>query len=191
VRTRKEASETLLVRDFAHLFNGTLVPAEAFSRFGLPDYRLFLRGDEMDFLHRVLRGGGLVLTVTACAFCHPSGMPEAVPVFGGLLHAVVPPEPAKQFYFFRNRGYLLRRHRLYAQALHDLLRYGWYFLILRRGDRHGLHRWLRLMALGMHEDFRPCSVIEKEEPVGQQGRMREATAPARNAAHLQPGDLDA
>jgi rhamnopyranosyl-N-acetylglucosaminyl-diphospho-decaprenol beta-1,3/1,4-galactofuranosyltransferase len=57
-----------LVRHFAHLFNGTLVRAEAFARFGIPDYRLFLRGEEIDFLHRVRRGGGLIMTVTNGGF---------------------------------------------------------------------------------------------------------------------------
>jgi rhamnopyranosyl-N-acetylglucosaminyl-diphospho-decaprenol beta-1,3/1,4-galactofuranosyltransferase len=191
VRTREEASATPVVPDFAHLFNGTLVPAEAFSRFGIPDYRLFLRGDEIDFLHRVLRGGGRVLTITASAFLHPSGLPEAVPVCGGLLHAVVPVEPAKRFHFFRNRGYLLRRHRLYAQALHDLLRYGWYFLIRRRGDLHGLRRWWHLLSLGMREDFRPYDPPRDAGLERNAGRLLEAAAPAGPATRLRPGDLDA
>jgi rhamnopyranosyl-N-acetylglucosaminyl-diphospho-decaprenol beta-1,3/1,4-galactofuranosyltransferase len=165
VTTRDGMMGIPLIRQFAHLFNGTLVCAEAFARFGIPDYRLFLRGDEIDFLHRVRRGGGLVLTVTDAAFCHPSGAPETVPLLQGRLHAVVPPDPRRQFYFFRNRGYLVRRHKLLAQALHDVLRYALYFLVIRRGDWSGLHRWYRLSLAGFMEDFRAMELTEGDGAV--------------------------
>ena len=154
--TRSEVGEAgAPLRRTAHLFNGALVRADALSRYGIPDYRLFLRGDETDFLFRVLRGGGVVVTLPEVAFRHPSGDGDKVRLLGGMLHAVVPPDPSKQFYFFRNRGYVLRRHRLAAQALHDAVRYSLYFLWVRRGDFRGFARWGRTMALGMREDFRP------------------------------------
>lgn len=161
------------LRRTAHLFNGALIRAEAFSRFGIPDYRLFLRGDETDFLFRVLRGGGQVLTLPEVAFRHPSGNGDKVRLLGGLLHAVVPPDPGKQFYFFRNRGYLLRRHRLVMQALHDAARYSLYFLWVHRGDFRGLARWCRIVALGMREDFRPYRAEEEGGgPVAAERRLK-------------------
>lgn len=161
------------LRQTAHLFNGALIRAEAFSRFGIPDYRLFLRGDETDFLFRVLRGGGQVLTLPEVAFRHPSGDGDKVRLLGGLLHAVVPPDPGKQFYFFRNRGYLLQRHRLVMQALHDVVRYSLYFLWVRRGDFRGLARWYRIVALGMREDFRPYRAEEEGGgPVAAERRLK-------------------
>jgi rhamnopyranosyl-N-acetylglucosaminyl-diphospho-decaprenol beta-1,3/1,4-galactofuranosyltransferase len=155
--TRREVGQAggPVLRRQAHLFNGALIRTDAFSRFGIPDYRLFLRGDETDFLFRVLRGGGEVLTLPEVAFRHPSGDGDRTRLLGGLLHAVVPPDPGKRFHFFRNRGYVLRRHRLVMQALHDVVRYPLYFLWARRGDFHGLARWCRAVALGMREDFRP------------------------------------
>jgi rhamnopyranosyl-N-acetylglucosaminyl-diphospho-decaprenol beta-1,3/1,4-galactofuranosyltransferase len=160
------------VRRQAHLFNGALVRAEAFSRFGIPDYRLFLRGDETDFLFRVLRGGGQVLTLPGVAFRHPSGDADRVRLLGGRLHAVVPPDPGKRFHFFRNRGYVLRRHGLVLQALHDAVRYPLYFLWVRRGDFRGLARWGRAVALGMREDFRPYRPEEEgDEPVAAARRL--------------------
>jgi rhamnopyranosyl-N-acetylglucosaminyl-diphospho-decaprenol beta-1,3/1,4-galactofuranosyltransferase len=191
MHTRGEIAEARLVRQFAHLFNGALVRAESFARFGIPDYRLFLRGDEIDFLNRVLRGGGHVLTVTDVAFRHPSSACEAVPVLGGLLHAVVPPDPGKQFHFFRNRGYLLRRHRLYAQALHDVLRYGWYFLVARRGDWRGFGGWCRLLALGAREEFRPYRPPPEDEgmePAPGGPRARPCAAPHPGGAPPGPAD---
>jgi rhamnopyranosyl-N-acetylglucosaminyl-diphospho-decaprenol beta-1,3/1,4-galactofuranosyltransferase len=172
ITTRGDMAGIPLVRQFAHLFNGTLVRADAFARFGIPDYRLFLRGDEIDFLHRVRRGGGLILTVTAAGFRHPSGAAETVPLVDGRLHAVMPPDPRRQFYFFRNRGYLVRRHRLAAQALHDILRYPLLFLVVRRGDWRGLRRWWRLTLAGVREDFR---ALEHFEDAGTaQPRLRAA-----------------
>jgi rhamnopyranosyl-N-acetylglucosaminyl-diphospho-decaprenol beta-1,3/1,4-galactofuranosyltransferase len=171
--TRREVGEIAgPVRRQAHLFNGALVRAEAFSRYGIPDYRLFLRGDETDFLLRVLRGGGQVLTLPEVAFRHPSGDGDRVRLLGGRLHAVVPPDPGKQFHFFRNRGYVLRRHGLVLQALHDAVRYPLYFLWVRRGDFRGLARWCRAMALGMREDFRPYRPeAEGAKPVAAARRL--------------------
>lgn len=68
ITTRDGMAGFPLVRHFAHLFNGTLARAEAFARFGIPNYRLFMPGDEIDFLHRVRRGGGLIMTMTDAGF---------------------------------------------------------------------------------------------------------------------------
>jgi len=151
---REDLSLEEVIEDFAHLFNGALVRAEAFGRYGLPDYRLFFRGDEVDFLHAVRRGGGRVVTFGSVGFLHPSGAPEVVPVVPGRLYAVVPTGDLKQFYFYRNRGYLVRRHRLVRQGLSDLIRYPLYFLVKRRGDWAGLARWAALTWRGATEDFR-------------------------------------
>jgi len=179
--TRSDMAGVRHLRDFAHLFNGALVRAETFARFGIPDYRLFVRGDEIDFLHRVRRKGGLVLTLTEVAFRHPSGAADIVPLLGGRLHAVVPPDRRKRLHFFRNRGYLLRRHRLVRQALHDVVRYSLYFLLVRRGDWRGLGEWWRLTRNGFREDFRPCESPPGEiaVPVRLAPATSETTAPPR------------
>lgn len=54
-----------------HLFNGLLIRAQAIFRIGLPDLRLFIRGDEIDFLHlgRAARAGA----------CRPHDRPGAAP----------------------------------------------------------------------------------------------------------------
>jgi len=170
---------------FAHLFNGALIRAEAFSRFGVPDYRLFLRGDEVDFLHSVCRGGGLVTTLTSVGFRHPSGQAETVPILGGRLHTVVPVGDFKQFHFFRNRGYLVRRHRLVRHALSDAMRYPWYYLVVRKGDWRGLMRWLGLSVRGFRGDFRPYAPAASEAdagPVGQPSAARDGRKPLSGPA---------
>lgn len=151
--TRAALTRHGVVEGFAHLFNGALVRASAFERFGMPDFRLFLRGDEVDFLHRMRRGGGVILSLPEVGFLHPPGAPETHPILGGALNAVMPGDPAKQYYFFRNRGYLVRQHRLVLHLVSDLVRYPYHFLVTRRGDVAGLVRWIGLGAQGWRQVF--------------------------------------
>lgn len=167
VTERHDLAGRHVIKHFAHLFNGALIKAETFARFGVPDYRLFVRGDEVDFLHRVRRGGGLVATIPDIGFRHPPGTPETFPIMSGRLHAVVPVERFKQYHFFRNRGYVLRRHKLVLQALSDVVRYPWHYLVARGGDWEGFRWWLDLMIQGWREDFRPCEL--EPPPTSMQG----------------------
>jgi rhamnopyranosyl-N-acetylglucosaminyl-diphospho-decaprenol beta-1,3/1,4-galactofuranosyltransferase len=154
-RCRRAVQAMPIIGGFAHLFNGALLSAEACRKFGVPDYRLFIRGDEVDFMNRVRRGGGRILTLTSVGFRHPSGSPETEPLLGGYLNAVLPKGDLKQFYFFRNRGYLVREHRLLTQFCSDLIRYPVYFLLKRNGDWRGLAWWIRLTIRGFRRDFTP------------------------------------
>ena len=160
LRRRADLAGLDRIERFAHLFNGALLSAAAFERFGVPDPRLFIRGDEVDFLHRVRRGGGRILTLTGTAFRHPSGQPETEAILGGYLNAVCPEGELKQFYFFRNRGYLVREHRLLLQLCSDLVRYPVFYLLNRRGDWRGLLRWGRLTWRGISGDFTPFTPAE-------------------------------
>lgn len=132
----------------AHLFNGAFVPAATFIRYGLPDLRLYLRGDEVDFLYRVLGGGGRVATSPKLRVTHPSGVPEAKEIFGGRLMAIDPGEGVKRELTFRNRGHIFRTHRMHLRLVLDAARYALYFLIVRRGDVAGYGEWLRLTWRG-------------------------------------------
>jgi rhamnopyranosyl-N-acetylglucosaminyl-diphospho-decaprenol beta-1,3/1,4-galactofuranosyltransferase len=81
---------------FAHLFNGALVSAAAFRQVGLPDPRFFLRGDEVEFLQRLLRAGLRVRTDAAARFLHPSSTAEINPIMFGLFYAVEPSTELKR-----------------------------------------------------------------------------------------------
>lgn len=155
IRRRDEAVSIGCFPQFAHLFNGALVRADAFERYGLPRYELFFRGDETDFLFRLKRDGARFATICAVAFLHPSGAPDTVPIMGGRFHAVIPASPFARFYFHRNRGNLLREFGLAKAALFDIIRYGWVFLITRRGDWGGLVDWLTAVRLGWKRQFTP------------------------------------
>ncbi|MCZ0738385.1 glycosyltransferase [Phreatobacter sp. AB_2022a] len=155
IRRRDEAVALGSFPQFAHLFNGALVCADTFERHGLPRYELFFRGDETDFLFRLNRGGAKFVTTCEVAFLHPSGGPDTVPIMRGRFHAVIPASPFARYYFHRNRGNLLREFGLAKAALFDLIRYGWAFLITRRGDWAGFANWLATVRLGWKRQFLP------------------------------------
>lgn len=145
---RADVQRRPVIAGQAHLFNGALMPAATFHRFGVPDTRLFIRGDEVDFMLRVMRGGGAVETLTTVTARHPSGMQEAMPVLGGLLLAAVPPDDLRRGMMFRNRAHVARLHRRWPMLAIDVLRYGAFFLARRRPDWAGWRHWLASSARG-------------------------------------------
>jgi len=141
------------VEGFAHLFNGTLIRADLFRRIGLPDARFFIRGDEVEFLFRARRAGVRIVLDTEAHFLHPGSHPDIHPILGGRFYAVVPQEANKQFYQFRNRGYIFRRYGMWGWLAADMVRYGYYFLVSRRADVGGLARWASATGCGIRGRF--------------------------------------
>ncbi len=141
------------VPGFAHLFNGALIGAGLFRRIGLPDPRFFIRGDEVEFLFRARRAGARIVLDTAAHFLHPGSQAEIHPILLGRFYAVVPRETGKQFYQFRNRGYIFSRYGMWAWLAADLVRYGCYFMITRRADVAGLARWAAATTCGVRGRF--------------------------------------
>lgn len=133
--------ETFLPRA-AHLFNGLLLRGTVLFRTGVPDLRLFIRGDEIDFLHRLRRAKVAFGTTVAARFTHPSSNNELHPVFGGLLHVVYPEARWKRRTQYRNRAYNYVAHQQYLILVADLVRYPYFFLFARRFDLAGLREWL-------------------------------------------------
>jgi len=143
-----ELADVARVRGFAHLFNGALIAASAFETVGLPDERLVIRGDEVDFMLRVRRAGLLVVTDCRTQFLHPGSGPEIHPILGGRFYAVVPPDPLKRAYQFRNRGWIFSRHGMLLWLLADHVRYACWF-ILNAHDPAGYAEWLRYTWRGV------------------------------------------
>lgn len=133
----------------AHLFNGLLIRAQAIFKVGLPDLRLFIRGDEIDFLYRMRRAGLRFATTPAVAFAHPSSNHELFPVFNGRLHVVYPGAAWKRRNQYRNRGYNFLRNKEFVLIAVDFVRYPYFFLVIRRGDIAGLVEWFGCMWRGM------------------------------------------
>ncbi len=149
---RTEANLPDLMPNIAHLFNGALFRASTLDAVGVPDLRLFFRGDETELHRRLLRSGLPFGTCLHAVYLHPQGGDEFKPILGGRMHAQYPDNPTKRFFTYRNRGYLQSQPGMRKLLLQEWLRYGWYFLISQR-DPAGLREWIRLRRLGRREMF--------------------------------------
>lgn len=136
----------------ASLFNGALFRAETLSAVGVPDFRLFMRGDEVELHRRLTRSGLAFGTCLDTVYLHPCGTAEFEPILGGRMHAQYPRDPAKRFFTYRNRGYLQSQPGMRKLVLQEWLRFLWYFLITK-GDVAGLVEWFRLRRQGRREHF--------------------------------------
>ncbi|MGI5503662.1 galactofuranosyltransferase GlfT1 [Lentzea sp. CA-135723] len=136
----------------ASLFNGALFRATTLDVVGVPDYRLFFRGDEVEVHRRLVRSGLPFGTSLKVAYVHPDGSDEFKPMLGGRFHAQDPENPIKRYYTYRNRGYLLAQPGMRKLGLLELFRFGLYFLGVRK-DPKAFVEWLKLVRLGRREQF--------------------------------------
>jgi rhamnopyranosyl-N-acetylglucosaminyl-diphospho-decaprenol beta-1,3/1,4-galactofuranosyltransferase len=141
-----------LLPGIAALFNGALFRAATLDAVGVPDLRLFVRGDEVELHRRLVRSGLPFGTALAASYLHPLGTDDLKPMLGGRLHAQHPDDPVKRYYTYRNRGYLVSRPGMRRVGLLELPRFAWFFLVTRR-DPRGLAEWLRLRRRGRAERF--------------------------------------
>ncbi|MGE0214128.1 galactofuranosyltransferase GlfT1 [Mycolicibacterium sp.] len=141
-----------LLAGIASLFNGALFAASTLEAVGVPDLRLFIRGDETELHRRLLRSGLPFGTCLQTSYLHPCGTEEFKPILGGRMHAQYPDNPSKRFFTYRNRGYLQSQPGMRKLVLQEWLRFGWYFVVARR-DPAGLVEWIRLRRLGRRERF--------------------------------------
>ncbi len=149
---RAEAPDEDLLPGIAHLFNGALFRAETLEATGVPDLRMFIRGDETEIHRRLLRTGLPFGTCLDAVYLHPQGGDEFKPILGGRMHTQYPDNAAKRFYTYRNRGYLQSQPGMRKLIPQEWVRFGWYFLVSRR-DPAGLVEWIRLRRLGRRERF--------------------------------------
>jgi rhamnopyranosyl-N-acetylglucosaminyl-diphospho-decaprenol beta-1,3/1,4-galactofuranosyltransferase len=148
---RTDASDDLLA-GIASLFNGALFRASTLEAVGVPDLRLFVRGDETELHRRLARSGLSFGTCLNATYLHPQGGDEFKPILGGRMHTQYPDDTAKRFFTYRNRGYLLSQPGLRRLLFQEWVRFGWYFLVSRR-DPAGLIEWIRLRRMGRKEKF--------------------------------------
>lgn len=141
-----------LLDGIASLFNGALFRAGALEMIGVPDLRLFFRGDEVEMHRRLQRSGLRFGTCLSTAYLHPYGSDEFRPILGGRMHTQYPDNPTKRFFTYRNRGYLMSQPGMRKLLPQEYARFGWYFLVQQR-DIKGFAEWLRLQRLGRREQF--------------------------------------
>ncbi|MCT2586719.1 galactofuranosyltransferase GlfT1 [Actinophytocola gossypii] len=153
--TWKRSAEELgtdFLPGIASLFNGALFRASTLDVIGVPDYRLFFRGDEVEIHRRLVRSGLPFGTCLRAAYLHPDGSDEFKPMLGGRLHAQDPQSEVKRYYTYRNRGYLLSQPGLRKIGMLEVLRFGLYFIGTKR-DPKAFVQWLRLCRQGRKERF--------------------------------------
>lgn len=141
-----------LLPGIASFFNGALFRASTLEVIGVPDLRLFVRGDEVEMHRRMVRSGLPFGTVLHAGYLHPYGSDEFKPMLGGRLHAQDPGDDVKRYYTYRNRGYLMAQPGMRRIGLLELPRFAWYFLVTKR-DPRGFRDWLRLLNQGRAERF--------------------------------------
>lgn len=149
---RTEGTQQDLLPGIASLFNGALFRASALEVVGVPDLRLFVRGDEVEMHRRLVRSGLSFGTCLGAVYLHPQGTDEFKPILGGRMHTQYPDDATKRFFTYRNRGYLLSQRGLRRLIPQEWVRFGWFFLVSRR-DPAGLREWMRLRRLGRDERF--------------------------------------
>jgi len=143
------------IHNVVQFFNGVLLTADAIRLVGFPNRELFLRGDEVDFYFRCRRIGLPMGMSTAASYFHRSSDSEYGMNRDKLLSVNIPDEPMKRYYQFRNRGYVVRQHKLLFHFVYDLVRYPIAFLFVRRIDLHGLADWIKLYLQGLRRDLTP------------------------------------
>jgi rhamnopyranosyl-N-acetylglucosaminyl-diphospho-decaprenol beta-1,3/1,4-galactofuranosyltransferase len=151
-RRRSDFAGIEVLPRYASLFNGALFRAEALEVVGVPDYRLFFRGDETEVHRRLLRSGLAFGTCTSAAYVHPEGTTEFVPILGGRLSAQYPANEVKRFFTYRNRGYLMAQPGMRWLLPLEWVRFSYFFLVHRR-DRASWREWRRLTRAGRQERF--------------------------------------
>jgi rhamnopyranosyl-N-acetylglucosaminyl-diphospho-decaprenol beta-1,3/1,4-galactofuranosyltransferase len=162
---RTEVSQDLLP-GIASLFNGALFAASTLEAIGVPDLRLFVRGDETELHRRLVRSGLPFGTCLNAVYLHPQGGDEFKPILSGRMHTQYPDDAAKRFFTYRNRGYLQSLPGMRKLVFQEWMRFGWFFLVSQR-DPAGLVEWIRLRRLGRRERFgRPPA---ESEASGREG----------------------
>ncbi len=83
-----------LVYGVASLFNGTLISSEVIRTIGIPDEKLFIWGDEVEYMTRAQKMGFPVVTVPNSVFYHPPSFDR---------NGIPWPGAWKQYYAVRNQ----------------------------------------------------------------------------------------
>ena len=136
-------------------YNGALFSRHIIELIGFPKKELFLRGDEMDYYYRARRAKAKMGLVTNAIFYHPSGVPDFANSRNSIFGVVIPKQPNKLYYQFRNRGYLIREYSLILNAIYDWIRYPLFFLVYPGKNLQGFLQWKSLWLQVFNRDFRP------------------------------------
>lgn len=148
-RDRSAIQSEAVLDGQVHPFNGVLFSSSLVHKHGVPDVRLFIYGDEVDFIWRLQDAGDRIVTLTDATACHPASFHFVRPVLGGRLHALWPPDEARRWLLYRNHGYNLTRHGKPHLLVIEAVRYALFFLARRQPDFNGYCRWIAATWAGI------------------------------------------
>ena len=148
----EHGADNELLPGIAALFNGALFRASTLDAIGVPDLRLFVRGDEVEMHRRLVRSCLPFGTALQAVYLHPAGNDDDKPMLGGRLHARDPDDPVKRYYTYRNRGYLTAQPGMRKVGVLEVPRFAYYFLVTKRSPRE-FAQWVRLVREGRQERF--------------------------------------
>lgn len=106
-----------IIRKMANPFNSTLISCAAVRKAGSIRPEMFIWGDEVEFMRRLLRQGFMVATVVGARHVHPLPKTQLVETKAG---AVRVPPAGRGIYFYRNQGLNSARHEGVQRSLRIL-----------------------------------------------------------------------
>lgn len=125
-------------------FNAALYRRSVFERLGLPDDRLFIRGDEVEFALRMEQHGIKGVVLTGAKVFHPASPGDRCSVVSlgrFQLTAYYTGNRLKDYCIFRNRAFYYKKYGRYKSLLVDPPRYLLFFMLRRKLDLKGFQLW--------------------------------------------------
>jgi rhamnopyranosyl-N-acetylglucosaminyl-diphospho-decaprenol beta-1,3/1,4-galactofuranosyltransferase len=141
-----------LIKGQIHLFNGALFKNSLIAEIGTPNDRLFIRGDEREYLLRAKANGALFATTTNVEIIHPPGSQEFFYPYRNLPGIPIPHSQEKFAYYLRNRGYVTRKYRRLDWLIVDILRYTTLFFRMGTKDEV-IQSCIRTYWLGVSQNL--------------------------------------
>lgn len=125
-KVRASAGAGGIVLDEINPFNGTLVRSDTVRQHGNIKPEMFIWGDEVEFVLRVLKKGARVGTVTTAHFNHPANRRRTVTLGSFATLTECPPRLSR--FFYRNSGFYTIRYRGLLQAVGKFVAYTLFLL---------------------------------------------------------------
>lgn len=155
---------TRLIQNVAHPFNGTLMHRKIVERVGLPEARLFLWGDETEFLYRIVRKNAIPFyTVKDSIHYHPA---TSFTIKTDWKYT----SGWKMYYYVRNRYFVLKSKFSYSALLANVLYIGFLIvfsasiLVFQKSDKFkklGFIFWPAIDALRARFDATPAMILRR------------------------------
>jgi rhamnopyranosyl-N-acetylglucosaminyl-diphospho-decaprenol beta-1,3/1,4-galactofuranosyltransferase len=137
----QQLSHVEYINQEANLFNGLLIRKNVVEKIGLPISDLFIRGDEVEYTKRMKKNKLSFGTLVDAKFFHPSDKNERIKVLFNLWTMRDAHSDFKNYYMFRNRAVaFIEDGNAWLLPL-DLIRYTYYFLIVKKLNIKGLKLW--------------------------------------------------